>query len=95
MQCKIKAKPKPEFVWYKGKARVTESSRVVIRTVEVDSETFEYYLEVKVRKIILIFACYLKNVNIINNLRLDTFCRTLAVMTLVLTNATWRINMES
>jgi hypothetical protein len=48
MQCKVKAKPKPEFVWYKGKSRVTESSRVVIRTVEVDAETFEYYLDVKV-----------------------------------------------
>lgn len=49
MKCKCKAKPKPDVVWYRGTTVVKESSKIKIRTVDVEEEVFELTLEIKVR----------------------------------------------
>lgn len=47
MKCKCKAKPKPEVVWYRGTTVVKESSKIKIRTVDIEEEVFELTLEIK------------------------------------------------
>jgi len=49
MRCKCKAKPKPTVTWYRGTTMVKESSKITIRIVDKEEDTYELLLEIKVR----------------------------------------------
>jgi len=48
MRCKCKAKPKPAVTWYRGTTIVKESSKITMRTVDKEEDTYELLLEIKV-----------------------------------------------
>ncbi|XP_047102337.1 muscle M-line assembly protein unc-89-like isoform X2 [Schistocerca piceifrons] len=47
MRCKCKAKPKPQVTWYRGTTVIKESSKIKIRTVDKEEDTYELTLEIK------------------------------------------------
>jgi hypothetical protein len=49
MKCRCKAKPKPAVTWYRGTTIVKETSKITIRTVDKEDDTYELLLEIKVR----------------------------------------------
>lgn len=49
MRCKCKAKPKPTVTWYRGTTIVKESSKITIKIVDKEEDTYELLLEIKVR----------------------------------------------
>lgn len=49
MKCKCKASPQPTVTWYKEKTTVIrESTRFIIRTVEIEKDIWELILQIKV-----------------------------------------------
>ena len=49
MRCKCKAKPIPAVTWYRGTTIVKESSKIKMRIVDKEEDTYELILEIKVR----------------------------------------------
>jgi hypothetical protein len=49
MRCKCKAKPKPAVTWYRGTTVVKESSKITMRIIDKEEDTYELLLEIKVR----------------------------------------------
>jgi hypothetical protein len=48
MRCRCKANPKPTVSWFRGTTLVQESSKITMRTVEVDTDIYDLILEIKV-----------------------------------------------
>lgn len=48
MSCKCKAKPKPNVTWFRGTNVVKESSKISIKTIDVQEDVYELILEIKV-----------------------------------------------
>jgi hypothetical protein len=48
MRCKCKAKPKPIVTWYRGTTLVKETSKIKIKTIDKEEDTYELLLEIKV-----------------------------------------------
>jgi Immunoglobulin I-set domain len=47
MKCKCKAKPEPVVTWYRGTKVVKESSKITIRTTNLEEDIFELTMEIK------------------------------------------------
>lgn len=48
MKCKCRAKPKPEISWFRGTTLVKESSKISIKSKDVEEDVYELTLEIKV-----------------------------------------------
>lgn len=47
MKCKCKAKPEPEVTWFRGQHKVSESTKIVIKSSKVEEDIYELTLEIK------------------------------------------------
>lgn len=47
MKCVCKAKPEPEVTWYRGTTKVTETSKIVIKSKTTEEDIYELTLEIK------------------------------------------------
>lgn len=48
MKCKCKANPKPEVTWFRGSNVVKESSKISIKTKNIEEDVYELIMEIKV-----------------------------------------------
>lgn len=51
MKCKCRAKPKPEVTWFRGTNAVKQSSKITIKSIDVEEDIYELTLEIKVNSI--------------------------------------------
>jgi len=48
MRCRCRANPKPEVTWYRGTTKVSVSSRIKMKIVDVEEDVYDLFLEIQV-----------------------------------------------